>query len=106
LYVGTTIAAWACGPSSRTAVDYDRTVNFVNSHTFFMLLGHSSANTPTGSPWSALMPFAGDTELFRVLPYANSHVRPFTYSSPENGAARAHSFGSLPRRRIGIVIAF
>lgn len=40
----TAIATCACGPSIRTAVDYDRTVNFGNYRTFFLLKGNSSGN--------------------------------------------------------------
>jgi hypothetical protein len=33
------LGATACGPSIRTAIDYDRTTNFANYHTFFMVNG-------------------------------------------------------------------
>lgn len=38
------VGATACGPSIRTAIDYDRKANFANYHTFFMVKGNSSGN--------------------------------------------------------------
>jgi hypothetical protein len=39
-----TLVTAGCGYSIKTATDYDRTVNFANYNTFFMMKGNSSGN--------------------------------------------------------------
>jgi hypothetical protein len=38
------LTATACGYRIKTSIDYDRTVNFADYHTFFMMKGNSSGN--------------------------------------------------------------